>query len=89
MSKKSWNNSKIIITQTKQIIKRNASTICTTPHVFCKPVIGDESINYGQLYGTCELGNDAFHWNNKDGEWTTIRLIDPCAKSNTQILTTH
>jgi hypothetical protein len=78
-----WNNSKTIITQTKQIIKRNASTICTNSTCLCKQVIDDESINYGQLYGMYELGNDAFCWNNKDGEWTTIPWTDPCAKSNT------
>jgi hypothetical protein len=62
-----WNNSKTIITQTKQIIKHSASTVCTNSTCFCKRIIGDESINYGQLYGTCELGNHAFCWNNKDG----------------------
>ncbi len=59
-----WNNSKTIITQTKEIINCSASTICTNSTCLCKRVIGDEIINYGQLYGTYELGNDAFPWNN-------------------------
>jgi hypothetical protein len=83
------NNSKTIITQTKQIMKRSASTICTISTCLCKQVIGDESINYGQLYGKYELRNDAFRWNNKDGEWRAIRSTNPCAKSNTWILTIH
>ncbi len=57
-----WNNSNTIITQTKQIIKRSASTVCTNSTCLCKRVIGDKSINYGQWYGTYELGNDVFHW---------------------------
>jgi hypothetical protein len=73
----SWNNSKTIITQRKQIIKRGASTLCTNSTCLCKRIIGDESVNYGQLYGTYELGNGAFRWNNKDGEWTTIKSTYP------------
>jgi hypothetical protein len=55
-----WNNSKSIIIQMKQIIKRSASTICTNSTCLCKRVISDKNVNYGQLYGTYELGNDAF-----------------------------
>jgi hypothetical protein len=53
----------MIITQTKQIIKRSASTDRTNSTCLCKQVIGEESINYGQLYGPYEVENDAFCWN--------------------------